>query len=905
MSLVPGTRLGAYEVLTPIGAGGMGEVYRARDTRLKRDVAIKILPATFAADPDRLMRFEREAETLAALNHPHIAQIHGLEESAPPSDGSAPVRALVMEFVDGESLDARIERGLVPADEAVAFARQIADALEAAHAHGIVHRDLKPANVKVAATGVVKVLDFGLARMVAPGELGAGRVAGSTGGADASPRNSPTITSPAVTQAGVILGTAAYMSPEQARGRTVDSRSDLWALGCLLFEMLTATRAFDGETITDVLSAVVSKEPDWSLLPPDTPLPVRRLLRRCVKKDVRQRLQSAGDARVELEDALAEPGLHEAVHTIAPATRSWMRAAGLVGAGALMATVATFLLSGDASPGPAGPKPVLRFTINLPPGAEQPSTPAVSHDGRFVAVALREKEGTRRIWLRSLDGIEFQPVAGIEHIFTGAPFWSPDDGEIGYFVGGKLMRVRATGGVATEVADLSKILGTIVTSATWGADGAILFGSPTGIYRISSTGGDPVRLTSEGDAANAPATPADDPQWLPGQTGLVYRTLAGGELFQRPVAGGQLRRLLPSSGAITALRATRDGLLISRATPQQTTVLTAHRYDLVAGEVDTQGVVLATDLLSEVGASDTGVLVYRPARGGLDHQFEWVDASGRSAAEPFGVTGASPFNLSRDDTRLAFVEDGHIMVRDLARGVTSRVVQGPGLFEPILSPDSSRIAYARADTEGVAIVIRPTAGGVEEAVQRSPQPIFPEDWSADGRFLAAVAFGRGLIVPLEGDRTPVRFEDHGPGTLVDEPRFSPDGRWILYNATEGGRADVFLAALPPTGERWQVSVDGGVQGRWRRDGTVVYYLSASGQLMAVNVKTVRGQPPQIGRPRPLFDTRLTANPLIDQYAPNADGSRFLLRRPVQDDRGSELHVIVNWPTLLNTRPSAP
>src|SRR5262245_5270350 len=433
-----GRSVGHYEVVAKLGEGGMGEVYRARDMQRGRDVAIKVLPEAVAADPDRLMRFEREARTLAALNHPHIAQVYGLETSGHS-------RAIVMELVDGEDLAERIRRGALPLDEAIAIARQIADALETAHDAGIVHRDLKPANVRVTRDGRVKVLDFGLAKAL-----------GSEGArATSDAVTLPTLTSPAMTQAGIILGTAAYMAPEQARGRAVDRRADLWALGCVLYEMLSATRPFDGETTTDVLSAVVSKEPDWSKLPQGTPPAVSRLLRRCLRKDARLRLQSAGDARVELDDALAEPAAEIAAPPRRVAGVRWLPALAFTAAGAAIAVLALSVMRPRA--GVSTDPPAMRFTIALPPGMTRVGAPEISPDGRWIAIPAMGPLGQGgqllAIWLRAVDGDTFRPIAGTE--VASAAFWSPDSRELAFAKDSALFRIPVAGGTPVRIAQIA------------------------------------------------------------------------------------------------------------------------------------------------------------------------------------------------------------------------------------------------------------------------------------------------------------------------------------------------------------------------------------------------------------------------------------------------------------------
>ena len=476
MSLAPGTRIGPYEVAGPLGAGGMGEVYRATDTKLKRQVAIKILPPSLAADADRLARFQREAEVLASLNHPHIAAIYGLEES---SD----LTALVMELVEGDDLSQRIARGAIPLDEALPIAKQIAEALEAAHEQGIIHRDLKPANIKVRADGTVKVLDFGLAKALDPA-------------AASSPEamNSPTITSPAMTQAGMILGTAAYMAPEQARGTAVDRRADVWAFGAVLYEMLTAKRLFAGATMSDTIAAVLTREPEWTALPTGTPPPIRKLLRRCLEKDRKRRLTDAGAARLEIDDALtASPTPEATVASGAPATTASPRGR-LPLIAALTAVTALAIALGIPTlrhlrEAPPPTPPEMRVEITTP-STDAPLQFALSPDGRSL-VFVASGGGLPRLWLRPLDQTEAQPLAGTEG--ANNPFWSPDSRSIGFFAAAELLRLDIAGGAPLVLATATPPS----ASGSWSADGTILFPRNVGdsLWRIGATGGEPATVT--------------------------------------------------------------------------------------------------------------------------------------------------------------------------------------------------------------------------------------------------------------------------------------------------------------------------------------------------------------------------------------------------------------------------
>ncbi len=499
MSLASGTRLGVYEVISLLGEGGMGQVYRGRDTRLQRDVALKILPESFAADADRLMRLEREAQTLAALNHPHIASIYGLEESTPTS-GSAVVRALVMELVEGEDLSVRLSRGPIPLDEALPIASQIAEALEAAHEAGIIHRDLKPANIKVRPDATVKVLDFGLAKAV----LGPGGPGGP--GGDAS--QSPTITSPMLLTVGaVILGTAAYMSPEQAKGRPVDRRADIWSFGCVLYEMLTGKQAFEGEDVTEILGAIVKTEPDWTRLPASTPRPIRTLLKRCLTKDVKRRVQHIGDARIEISDVAIGDDTAAAKPRASRSLLAW----GAAAAFAVVAAGAVALMLRE-EPAPSE----IRFEVATPPTGLLNAFD-ISPDGRSI-VFNALKDGQSMLWLRSLGAVEARPLAGTEN--GQDAFWSPDSRSIAFVQGGQLKRLDIAGGVPQVIASAPAFRG-----GSWNRNGFIIFvpNSSIGLFTVPAGGGEAQPLTALGSTRDR-----FGPRFLPDDSHFIYIEEPGG-----------------------------------------------------------------------------------------------------------------------------------------------------------------------------------------------------------------------------------------------------------------------------------------------------------------------------------------------------------------------------------------
>jgi serine/threonine protein kinase len=786
VALNPGARIGPYEVAAQIGEGGMGVVYRATDTNLGRAVALKVLPDSVAHDPERVARLEREAKTLAALNHPNIAHIYGFERSNPSTgSGQAGVHALVMELVDGPTLADRIAQGAVPLDEALAIARQIAEALEAAHEQGIIHRDLKPANVKVRDDGIVKVLDFGLAKAMEPTGAGRGDVT-----------NSPTL-SIAATQAGLILGTAAYMSPEQASGRPVDRRSDLWAFGVVLLEMLTGRRVFEGETISHVLAAVLTKEPDWSTLPLTTPTSIRRLLRRCLEKDRRRRLPDAAVARLEIEDALSAPA-SEVAPVVSPVPSS--RGSRL---GRIAAASALLLLVGLAVPAvrylreaPSTPPLETRVDIVTPATRDLLSF-ALSPDGRSIVFAA-SGDGTPRLWLRSLASTIAQPLPGTD----GAtfPFWSPDSRSVGFFADGQLKRLDLGAGAPRPLATA------VARGGTWSTEGVILF-APTfagPLSRVTASGGTAVPVTELRDGQNSHRFPVFLPD---GRHFLFYaqgrNDTAGIDLGSLDAADTTtLLTAADSAGAYLA----PGWLFWVRAE-----TLMAQRLDLARREMTGDPVAFA-DVVSSVStnappvsASASGLVAYR-SEGASRRQLTWFDRTGKV----LGILGAP------DDSGLI----GPNVSPDGQRAVAHRVVQGnvdiwlldgPRMsrltFDAggdrfgIWSPNGSRIAFDSSRTGPRNLYEKPATGaGMETLLLESAQTKGALDWSRDGRFLLYFSIDPQTdadlwVLPLEGDRKPWAFLK----TQFNEfaGRFSPDGRWIAYMSNESGRMEIYIRPFAP------------------------------------------------------------------------------------------------------------
>ncbi|MBK9063906.1 MAG: serine/threonine-protein kinase [Acidobacteria bacterium] len=890
MTITAGTRLGPYEILAPLGAGGMGEVYRARDPRLAREVAIKVLPEEFFEGEERRQRFEREARLLAALNHSAIAAIYSFEE-IPSSSSSSSRHLLVMELVDGEDLAQRIASGPLPLEESLSYARQIAEALEAAHEKGIVHRDLKPANVKVTPDGKVKLLDFGLAKIFEgdPGKPGSG--AGVT--------ESPTLTARG-TAAGMILGTAAYMSPEQARGKPVDKRTDVWAFGCVLYEMLTGKRAFDGETVSDVLAAVLMKEPDWSALRAPISLKVRELLRRCLQRDVKQRLRDIGDARITLEEEIAAtssssgqlpfeenpPAPNPTVGRSAAPTSargsknllylSWVLAAAFAAAAGALALRAR---APEATPARA-----LKLAV-LPPAGTQSSGPIdLSPDGQQIAFTAAGPDGHTKLYVRSLDSLEPKALPGTDD--ADAPFFSPDGRSIGFFAAGKLKRVDLAGGPARELADAPEHRG-----GSWGSQNVIVFAPEGGgaIFSIPASGGTAKPVTTF-DPATA-ETSHRWPRFLPDGKRFLFmsrRPKPPGRLMVEAgsVDGGKRTRLVESStgGAYARGRLyfVREATLLAQAFDLRTLAVSGEP----APAAEDVWRNLNTDGLTAYSVAEDGTLAFR--RGGiLKSQLTWFDRQGR----PLGTVGApsvlGDMDLSRDDRRVLVditdpVRDvSALYVIDAATG-TTRVTLGvannsAGLF----SPDGKSIAFA-SDVKGAFDLYTRDIGSGAEATPFLENPVwkFPESFSPDGRFLSYTQSEPGKprdiwILPLKGGGAPLPFLQ----TPAEEwgSMFSPDGRFIAYVSDESGRSEVFVRAFPSSTAKWQVSTGGGASPMWRRDGKELFYLAPDRTLVAVPITLTQGAL-TAGTAKPLFRNpalRLASVSGNTPFGVSADGQRIL------------------------------
>jgi Tol biopolymer transport system component len=904
MSLAAGSRIGAYEITGTLGAGAMGEVYRARDVRLKRDVAIKVLPEAFAGDPERLARFQREAELLATLNHPNIAAVYGLEEA----NGAT---AIVMEIVDGVTLADRIAadaaggRGLA-VDEALAFARQIADAIEAAHEKGVIHRDLKPANIKVTPDGKVKVLDFGLAKLAGPPEGGHYVRPGSSLAPTIAAAAMPAAATVESTLEGMILGTAAYMSPEQARGRPVDRRTDIWAFGCILFEMLTGRQVFDrGETVSDAIAAILRNEPPWEALPPDTPPHIRALLRRCLQKDPARRLPHIGVARLDIDEGPGEAAPLPAAAAAPPARPRATAVAWTVAAIAVLAAAALGVVAYRGLRPPAAERVRTLFDIPTPPTTE-PASFALSPDGRKLAFVANTPEGSQ-LWVRRLDQWEAAALPGTEG--AAYPFWAPDGAAIAFFADGKLKRVNLVGDNAPRaLTDVGTARG-----GTWSRDGVILFAPNANNQPI-------MRISADGGAAAAATTLAPGqgshrwPQFLPdGRRFLFLATLGQPELrgiYLADLDGGTPLRVLQDDTA--AAFAPPDKLLLMRKD-----VLVSVAFDPERGTAGAEETMVAQgvgEFLVNRGSysvSDTGVLAWRGATG-RSRQLVWVDRAGKvvgTIGSPDDNAIASP-ELSPDGRRIVVQRiidrNPDIWTIDVARGVQTRFTfDAREDLLPLWSPDGQRVVFASTRSGAQGLLEKPTGGAEERPIPAAPGGATPLAWSPDGRHLLFAAAptadaARDLwALPLDGSQKAFAVTQ----TPFDEfaGQFSPDGRWLAYVSNQSGRAHVYVRPFPGSGETVQVSTTGGGHPRWRPDGRELYYLAPDGKLMAVPVATPPGQSaPDLGAPTPLFATHLASGASITvskpQYAVARDG-RFLMNVDTSEGNAPPIKVVLNWDLL--------
>ena len=898
--------LSHYRITAKLGAGGMGEVWRATDTRLGREVALKLLPEAFSKDPERLARFEREAKLLASLSHPSIASIYGLEEI----DGQ---RILVLELALGETLAERLERGAIPVEEALPIARQIADALEEAHEKGIVHRDLKPANVKFSNEGKVKVLDFGLAKAYA-GE--------AASGSSADLSQSPTLAHSG-TQAGVILGTAAYMSPEQARGKLVDKRTDIWAFGVVLFEMLAGRRLFTGETVSDVLAAVLTRQPAWEALPATTPSSVRRLLRHCLERNPKNRLHDIADARVELDEALAGAP-EDAMAAVAPrAAPRWRRALPWVAlAGALSLTQALTLWA-PWRPAPQPAKPVrlsveLGADVSLATAGLGVGTAAIlSPDDSVLAFVAQEAAGERTLlYVRQLEQLQAFPLSGTENARN--PFFSPDGQWIAFFADGKLKRVAVTGGAAVTLCDAPEDRG-----GTWSEDGMIVFAPQgrAGLSRVSSAGGTPEVVTTLDPAAEVEITHRW-PQALPGGKAVLYTANSHVDGFEdasivvQPLPSGP-RRVLQRGGYHG--RHLRSGHLVYM---HEGTLFAAPfdpgRLELTGQPVPAlEGVATAPGFAgAQFALSDRGTLVFLPGRSTeAAIQIHWMDREGKTQPLRALPGRYRSIRFSPDGQTLAMdIQEGRqrdVWVYEWERDTLSRLTFDPTNDQsPVWTPDGRRIAFGsdRADRARWNLYWQRADGtGDAERLTESKNPQSPTSWHPTGRFLAyreqhpQTSYDI-MILPMEGDETS-GWKPGKPAVFLNspsieaDPAFAPDGRWLAYHSNETGRSEVYVRPFPGPGGKWQISTGGGRYAAWSRTGKELFYQVDDGSIW-VATYIVEGDSFRAEKPRAWSPERvLPLAAVIRAFDLHPDGQRLAVLKAAEEQtaaRRDHLVVIQNF-----------
>jgi Tol biopolymer transport system component len=879
--LAPSSRVGPYEVTSKLGAGGMGEVYRARDTRLERDVALKLLPSHLAADPQFRARFEREAKSVSALNHPHICTLHDVGSETVHGEE---LHYLVLELIDGESLAQRLAKGRLSSEDVLRFGVQIASALDAAHRRGIVHRDLKPANVMITRAGA-KLLDFGLARS-----------------ADGKPAvesiSSLNTADQPLTEAGTIVGTFQYMSPEQLEGQAADARTDIFALGAVLYEMAAGRKAFEGKSRTSLIAAIVSSQPPpIATVDAMSPPALDHVIRKCLEKDPDDRWQSARDVMAELQ-WISEGGSRAGLPGIV-STRRRVREGLAWGAFAVASLAALGFAVAWARRAPQ-PAPVVRFQVPNPDGITDIGPPVISPDGRMIAFDAADLGGKRQIWLRPLDVLESRPLAGTEGALR--PIWSPDSRSIAFMSGGKLRRIAVAGGPAQTIADAPN-----GADGAWSEQGVILFDGRTNdpIWRVEAAGGVPKPIVTPEPEKGIMG--AGWPAFLPGGRHFLYQTTTANPedaaLVVRALDGTESKLLLKTASQVLF---TPPGYLLF----VRDRTLVAQPFDPRSHEVRGEPVPLSEGLgldnvgLASISASTTGVLAYRPGQS-AQRRLMWIDRNGKETAALGNEREYLDTWLSPDGRRLVFETEeaggkGDLWIQDFDRGTTTRFTFEPEReFDPVWSPDGRRIVFSTQKKSWDLYV--KDAAGTGEAVPllESDEDEFVTDWSRDGAYVVFSSRGNDTgwdlwALPMTGERKPFPLRKTKFGEL--NATLSPDGRFLAYQSNESGRVEVYVQEFPEAKSKWQVSPDGGREPYWRADGRELFYRAPNAKLMSVPVE--KAAVFTSGTPVPLFTGRFAPVNARGLYRPTPDGQRFLVLSPLGRDAMQPATVVMNWTSGL-------
>jgi serine/threonine protein kinase len=885
LTLSAGIRLGPYEIVAPLGAGGMGEVYRARDTRLERTVAVKVLPQHFSASPEIRQRFEREAKTISQLSHPHICALYDVGREGE-------MEYLVMEFLEGETLSERLEKGPLPLEQTLRFGVEIVEALDKAHRQGIVHRDLKPGNVMLTKSGV-KLLDFGLAKAIA----------------QVSPGGSLTSlqTEQGLTQEGAILGTLQYMPPEQLEGKETDGRTDLFAFGAVLYEMATGKKAFTGSSQASLITAIMSSEPPpVSSVQPMSPLSLDRIVKTCLAKDPDDRWQNAHDLMRELK-WIAELGSSSGrSETVVPRGSNRERFSWALTAMALLVAVAAVVAATRYAHRAAGRLPTMRSSIVLPDMTALRGL-SISPDGRRLVVVARDSLGKNLLWIRALDSMTVQPLPGTEN--PSFPFWSPDSRFVGFFADGKLKKIDASGGPPQTLCNAP-----VSRGGTWSREGVILYSPVTDgpIYRISASGGLPTQVTRFDPARGE--TSHRWPFFLPDGRRFLYLVASFG-------SGGQREKLGIYVGSIDSKEETfvmPARSTIAYASPGfllfvREGTLMAQPFDANAVRVSGDSVPVAEQVRyfpqnssALFSVSENGLLIYQAESALALSELRWIDRSGREIGSLGRAADQANPRISPDGKRVVLDMIDHqtgnmdIWIYEAAGGVATRVTSDPAIDSgPVWSPDGSRLAFMSLRQSHADLFERSSSGaGTEDAVLSSDRAKYVTDWSPDGKFILyrAVDATTNLelwALPIGGSHEPIPFLKTTFG--VSHGQFSPDGRWVAYASNESGKWEIFVAPFPGPGGNWKVSTAGGSEPRWRRDGKELFYVAPDGKMMAVEVTA--GSTFEAGAATPLFQTRRrepVSSTDLFSYDVSADGQRFLINTDVGEVTSLPLTTVFNW-----------